>query len=186
MTTLTADRLFNLCSTFPCADLPQWDEFPSIPLYMDQVLILLNSYLYPDSGDSGDDRTLTPSMINNYIKSRIFPASVKKKYYRHHLAALIMICILKETVSISDIPKILPGLGTVEGIRADYENFQAIFRRTGEEFRASISKVFREHPPEDSDPDRIILRLAIIGNLCKSLTDSAVAIKKADEAAAGD
>ncbi len=175
MTGMTRDRILKLCSDFPCARLPQWDELPGIPLYMDQVLILLNSYLYPESS-LPDDRTLTPSMINNYIKSRIFPASVKKKYYRHHLAALIMVCILKEVVSINDIPKLLPGLDTVEGIRTCYESFLDIYEHTREDFRAFVASTVREHSGEDADPGRILLRLAVAGNLCKNLTDSAVSV----------
>ncbi len=177
MTNLSRDRLFGLCTDFHCPRLPAWNELPGIPLYMDQVLILLNSYLYPENGHTQDSRSLTPSMINNYIKSRIFPPSVKKKYYRHHLAALIMVCILKETVSINDIPKLLPGLDTIEGIQPCYEQFLEIYSNTCGDFRAFAAETVREHSGEDSNPERIILRMAITGNLCKALTDSAVLLK---------
>ena len=174
MTTLSRERLLGLCTDFRCPRLPLWDELPGIPLYMDQVLILLNGYLYPDNEGVPDSRALTPSMINNYIKFRIFPPSVKKKYYRHHLAALIMVCVLKETVSIGDIPRLLPGLDTVEGIRPCYEQFLGIYSNTCDDFRTFTARTVSEHSGEDVDPTRIVLRMAIAGSLCKALTDSAV------------
>ncbi len=174
MTTLSRERLLGLCTDFRCPRLPLWDELPGIPLYMDQVLILLNGFLYPENEGVPDSRALTPSMINNYIKFRIFPPSVKKKYYRHHLAALIMVCLLKETVSIGDIPRLLPGLDSVEGIRPCYELFLDIYSNTCGDFRAFAAKTVREHSGEDADPGRIVLRMAIAGSLCKALTDSAL------------
>lgn len=173
MTTLSRERLLGLCADFRCPRLPLWDELPGIPLYMDQVLILLNGFLYPDNDGVPDSRALTPSMINNYIKFRIFPPSVKKKYYRHHLAALIMVCVLKETVSISDIPRLLPGLDTVEGIRPLYEKFLDVYSVTCGEFRAFAAETAGEHSGEDADPGVIVLRVALAGSLCKALTDSA-------------
>lgn len=173
MTTLSRERLLGLCADFMCPRLPLWDELPGIPLYMDQVLILLNGYLYPDNDGVPDSRALTPSMINNYIKFRIFPPSVKKKYYRHHLAALIMVCVLKETVSISDIPRLLPGLDTAEGIRPLYEKFLDVYTGTCGDFRAFAAETAREHSGERADPGSIVLRMAIAGSLCKALTDSA-------------
>ncbi len=182
MTDASPDRITEPFGGLPCAGLPRWEDFPDIPLYMDQVLILLNNCLYPGSGKTGDGRSLTPSMINNYIKSRILPASVRKKYYRHHLAALIMICVLKETVPINDIPKLLPGLSAVESIRDTYAYFLDIYGRTREDFRRFVEETVREHADTDHDPDRVILRLAVAGNLCKGLTDSALSLKSSREA----
>lgn len=173
MTTLSRERLLGLCADFSCPGLPLWDELPGIPLYMDQVLILLNGYLYPDSNGVPDSRALTPSMINNYIKFRLFPPSVKKKYYRHHLAALIMVCVLKETVSIGDIPRLLPGLDTAEGIRPCYERFLDVYSNACGDFRVFAAETVREHSGEEADSARTVLRMAITGTLCKALTESA-------------
>ena len=32
-------------------DLPDWDNLPELDLYMDQVILLLNRYLYPMVGE---------------------------------------------------------------------------------------------------------------------------------------
>ena len=59
--------------------LPSWEDFPSIELYMDQVVALLNEYLsiflVPKS-----DMQITSTMINNYVKLKTIPAPVKKRY----------------------------------------------------------------------------------------------------------
>ena len=79
---------------------PRWDEFPAIELYMDQVLSILENSL---SGFSHGERTITSSMINNYVKQKIVKPPVKKKYDRVHLSYLYAVSILKPLMSISDI-----------------------------------------------------------------------------------
>ena len=73
--------------------LPRWEELPDLELYMDQVLSLVERYLgdYPGF----EERRLTASMVNNYVKMGVMPPPVKKRYSRVHLAYLLMICLLK-------------------------------------------------------------------------------------------
>ena len=47
-------------------------------------------------------------MINNYVKLKVVPAPVKKRYGKIHLAYLIIFCTLKQTLSLSTIQKIMP------------------------------------------------------------------------------
>ena len=148
--------------------LPAWSDFPDFTLYMDQVILLLNQYLYPDE----DVRAVTPSMINNYIKSRIIPPSVKKKYSRYHLAGLIMICILKENVSIADIPHLLPHLDSEEGIRQAYEAFSEMYNSSSSDFMQFISDTSKNgFTKNDADPEHFVLRLAVAANLSQTLTN---------------
>lgn len=79
---------------------PRWDDFPAIELYMDQVLSIMENSL---SGFSHGERTITSSMINNYVKQKIVKPPVKKKYDRVHLSYLYAVSILKPLMSISDI-----------------------------------------------------------------------------------
>ena len=85
---------------------PQWEELPKLSLYMDQVIGLMEEYLsiYEKTGD----KLITPSMVNNYVKLGVIPKPDKKRYNRVHLAYLIMVCILKQVLSISMIQKMLP------------------------------------------------------------------------------
>ena len=81
-------------------DLPDWESLPQLDLYMDQVILLLNRYLSPIVGE---EKYVTASIINNYVRMKVMPPPVKKRYARMHLAYLIIICTLKQSLSISSI-----------------------------------------------------------------------------------
>ena len=84
------------------------EDIPEIELYMDQVTKFLDTHLQKNSrGDSGEDKTLTKTMINNYIKNKLLPPPDKKKYTKEHIIMLISIYYLKNFISISDIQKML-------------------------------------------------------------------------------
>ena len=101
--------------------LPTWEEFPDIELYMDQMTLLINRYLA--IGDSGEEKAVTASMINNYVKMRIMPPPVKKKYSREHLAYLVVICSLKDALGISAIQKMFPPELKGDMLRERYDSF---------------------------------------------------------------
>ena len=89
--------------------LPDWDFIPDLGLYMDQVVVLLVQYLsFIPSIPGGKESFVTSSAINNYVRLKIMPAPVKRKYYRVHIAYLIMILTMKQSISISDVQKIIP------------------------------------------------------------------------------
>lgn len=88
--------------------LPIWDELPDFELYMDQVISLVGKYLDLFPHDENSDPIVTPSTINNYVRMKIMPAPVKKRYTRVHLAYLIIICTLKQSLNISVVSKIIP------------------------------------------------------------------------------
>ena len=101
--------------------LPTWEEFPDIELYMDQMTLLINRYLA--IGDGGEEKAVTASMINNYVKMRIMPPPVKKKYSREHLAYLVVICSLKDALGISAIQKMFPPELEGDILRERYDSF---------------------------------------------------------------
>ena len=86
--------------------IPRWNELPEIDLYLDQVVNYLEKYLSKYNVNK-DDKVITKTMINNYVKQGIMPAPEKKKYNRTHLAYLMVICILKQVYSIGDIGKLI-------------------------------------------------------------------------------
>ena len=103
--------------------LPQWDELPDMDLYMDQVVMLLQRYLNFLPEDEHGNAAITASIINNYVRLKIMPPPVKKKYTRVHMAYLIMVCSLKQSVNIPYIQKMLPlGLPEAE-VRRIYEGY---------------------------------------------------------------
>ena len=86
--------------------LPRWNELPEIDLYLDQVVNYLEKYL-GILNVNGDEKIITKTMINNYVKLGIMPAPEKKKYSKSHIAYLMVICILKQVYSIGDIGKLI-------------------------------------------------------------------------------
>ena len=88
--------------------LPDWEAIPDIGLYMEQVVTVLKQYLDYMPPELKDEQFITASTINNYVRTKVMPMPVKKKYYRTHLAYLIMICSLKQGLSISLIQKLIP------------------------------------------------------------------------------
>lgn len=102
--------------------IPRWDELPEFDLYMDQVITVLDRYLWfllpMDYG-----RLVTPSMINNYVKLKLLPKPYKKQYNRYHLASLIAITILKQVLTIKEVKDGILKQVEVEGDGKAYDNF---------------------------------------------------------------
>ena len=87
--------------------LPEWDAIPDLGLYMDQVVVLLAQYLnFIPAMPGGKESFVTSSTINNYVRLKIMPAPVKRKYFRVHIAYLIMILTMKQSISISDVTRV--------------------------------------------------------------------------------
>ena len=68
--------------------LPEWDEIPEIGLYMEQVLSLLKQYLDYLPPELKEEQFITASTINNYVRTKVMPEPIKKRYYRTHIAIL--------------------------------------------------------------------------------------------------
>ena len=106
-------------------DLPDWEDLPQLDLYMDQVILLLNRYLAPMVGE---EKYVTASIINNYVRMKVMPPPVKKRYARTHLAYLIIICTLKQSLSISCIQRMLPPGNSEDEVRDLYLDFVGQYR----------------------------------------------------------
>ncbi len=116
--------------------LPGWDAFPLLPLYMDQVVYLINQYLSPQPEE--ELKQVTPAMINNYVKLGIIPRPIKKRYSRTHLAYLIIVCTLKQTISTAEIKKLVPASLGEEEIKTLYEDYISIFDTGKTTFRKNM------------------------------------------------
>lgn len=89
--------------------LPRWNELPNIDLYIDQLVGLLEEYLsgYVKNDNEKEDKIVTKTMINNYVKQNIIKSPVNKKYNKEHMASLFVIFVLKQVYSINDIKKLI-------------------------------------------------------------------------------
>ena len=122
---LTSQEIY---AAFGNIRLPRWTELPDLELYMDQVLGLIDRYLSAYPGFDG--KGLTASMVNNYVKLGAMPAPVKKKYTRAHLAYLIVICLLKASLPIASIQRIVSH-ELEDATEAEmYDRFCDLFERT--------------------------------------------------------
>lgn len=112
-------------------DLPLSD-IPTIDLYMDQIITLLQDRLSPEAGG---ERPLTKTMINNYSKEGLVRPIKGKKYTKEHIVQMLAIYHLKNTLSIQEIKRLFqwaynePGFGSadlLEGYAAFLEEKPAL------------------------------------------------------------
>ena len=78
--------------------LPRWKELPTLGLYVDQVVMVVNEQLA-----SFDVEPLTKAMVNNYVKKKVIQAPIKKKYAVNQLVDLLLIGFFKVSFNIDDI-----------------------------------------------------------------------------------
>ena len=151
--------------------LPAWKSFPALPLYMDQVVFLLNQYLAM-LPEQAEEKQVTPAMINNYVKLRIVPPPVKKRYGRTHLAYLVVVCVCKQTLNTGDIKKLMPLSLSEEEAREVYARFIEAFEDVRQDFRAGVRRaaepVFSE---ADAPVTHLLFRTAVAANLAKQVTE---------------
>ncbi len=139
---------------------PRWEDFPDVDLYMDQVIELVNGYMSGLSDVLGDDALITPSMINNYVKSKTMSPPVKKRYSRSHIAYIIMICTLKQTFSMSEIQTLIED-DDVKGL------YNAFAEAQEEAYKNAVASI--ESELEKGKDNRLLLKLASGVNIRKSL-----------------
>jgi len=89
--------------------LPRWNELPTIDLYIDQLVSLLEQYLsgYIKNDNEKEEKIVTKTMINNYVKHGIIKPPLNKKYNKEHVASLFVIFVLKQVYSINDIKRLI-------------------------------------------------------------------------------
>ncbi len=119
--------------------LPQWNNIPDIGLYMDQVVeYVLRSLDILMIGPSAEP-VVTSSAINNYVRLKVMLAPVKKKYGRNHLAYLIMICTLKQSLSIAYIQQLLPPDLTDGALEDLYTRYVDLYEKVSRHFATQVA-----------------------------------------------
>lgn len=101
--------------------IPRWNELPNIDLYMDQVLNYIESVL--NDYIKSDEKYITKTMINNYVKQGILESPINKKYNRLHISKLFVICILKQVYSISEIKELISLALEINSAENGYNRF---------------------------------------------------------------
>lgn len=158
--------------------LPAWEEIPDIGLYMEQVVTLLREYLDYLPPELKEEEAVTAAAINNYVRTRVMPGPQKKRYYRVHLAYLIMICTLKQGLSISLVQKLLPVGLPPEEVRRIYSRYAERHRVTAQYFTQQVyaaAALFLDLEPESAlTTDRVeelIASAAVLGGFSRLLAE---------------
>ncbi|WP_300381660.1 DUF1836 domain-containing protein [Clostridium sp.] len=99
MEKISSDEISN----FHC---PRFNELPTVPLYKEQVIIYIEEILRSISF-AYNQKILTPTMINNYVKQKVVYPPKDKKYDNKHIAYLIVVCVLKQILTIQEICQLI-------------------------------------------------------------------------------
>lgn len=121
----TIKELSSWCSEMKTYATPSWDALPDLDLYMDQVITYLERQMRLFAQDD-EEKLITPSMINNYVKNEIIPRPSQKKYSRVHLAYLLAISLLKQVLPIPDISGIIASQAGNMEMSELFDKFRAI------------------------------------------------------------
>ena len=137
--------------------MPRYAELPSIELYMDQVISVIDDTLRPLFTQS-EGSVLTPTMINNYVKQKLVAAPQKKRYSKEHLAYFLVVALLKPVFSIAEISALIQRQAEVAGTDKAYDRFCT-------ELEKSVKIIFtgadaQEYLPPNGEAD--LLRAAVM------------------------
>ena len=161
--------------------LPEWERIPDFGLYMDQIIGLLTEYLDYLPPEIKSDRIITAATINNYVRMKIVPEPQNKKYYRVHIAYLIMICTLKQTLNIATIQSIIPRGLSDEEVEGVYSNYVRRHRASAEYFidqmRLAARPLLQDEHEDGSMTNDIIFTTAILGGFTKLIAEKLILLK---------
>ena len=165
--------------------LPTWAELPALELYMDQVIALVNNYLGFLPKEVGMDAVVTAAAVNNYVRKKIIPPPVKKRYSRIHLAYLLMLCSLKHSVSISYIQQMIPVTLTEAQVRDVYDRFVAQQRRTTLYFVEQVNRVtpalLAEDKTDDERVGNVVTAFAVVAGLSRMATEKLLLMQEPEK-----
>ncbi len=157
----TIEKWLNDLDTF---NLPDYDRLPDIDLYMEQLL----TYLERESNvlaRHSEDKQITSSMINNYVKAHIVPAPKAKKYNREQLSLLGEVVYLKQILSLPEIKQILDVEYKESNYREEYNKYLDLNQ---DAFKSSIDETLKSlkncKENDDKDLTDLALKLAAKAN----------------------
>lgn len=150
-------------------NVPNLNALPNMDFYMEQVINYLEENLSPFEID---DKLITSSMVNNYVKANNIPAPINKKYSRVHLSYLLEICSLKNVLRLDEISLIIN--------YAPYKDVYEFYKDKQNEFVSSISsnikkelsKIKKEN--EDEELKKLAIELALKANIYKTMSEKII------------
>lgn len=142
--------------------IPRWDQLPDFGIYKDQLITIVKDILDPIF--IIEEEFITPSMVNNYVKLKRMPEPIKKKYYKKHIASIIVITALKQILSLDDIKRGIDRLEEIYGYEKAYNIFCDLLEK-------NIINVFEDKNIENNfnDLDYLVAVDFITTSLCMKL-----------------
>ncbi|MCT4564294.1 MAG: DUF1836 domain-containing protein [Maledivibacter sp.] len=163
-------------------------DIPNIDLYMDQLTGYIDA-AFEKLKIYEDEKILTKTMINNYVKAKVIDKPVKKKYNKNQIMELIMIYHLKNILSIAEVGELFriqkeqwaKGInqyedGTIEMGTNPTEEIYKIFLEVQDEVLKEAEINFEENmnPNKNTNKDdimRYILKLVLKADINKRLAE---------------
>ncbi len=146
--------------------LTDWRDLPRIELYMDQVIAILQEEMR-GLWVHAEEAKISASMVNNYVKVKLVPAPLKKRYERQHICALLIVFVLKSVLSMQELAILLPALE--KAFEGNWEHLHNCFisnlRNAVEQevFNESVSDAHEgTHPSEPNTEIEKILKHAVL------------------------
>lgn len=183
---LVAHKLLRWDKFITDYHLPEWDSIPDFGLYMDQVIVLLEQYLsFIPTPAGAKEHIVTSATINNYVRLKIMPAPVKRKYHRVHIAYLVMILTMKQSLSISDVQKVIPPMDSSEDeVLSVYEDYSEKFRRLAlffnQQVQSAAEGVRSTEQGSDNAVELLVIESALIAGFSKILAEKLIRLCGAD------
>lgn len=183
---LVAHKLLRWDKFITDYHLPEWDSIPDFGLYMDQVIVLLEQYLsFIPTPAGAKEHIVTSATINNYVRLKIMPAPVKRNYHRVHIAYLVMILTMKQSLSISDVQKVIPPMDSSEDeVLSVYEDYSEKFRRLAlffnQQVQSAAEGVRSTEQNSDNAVELLVIESALIAGFSKILAEKLIRLCGAD------
>ena len=167
--------------------LPAWEQIPDLGLYMEQVIALLRQYLDYLPPELKDEEFITAAAINNYVRTKIMPEPVKKRYYRVHIAYLLVICTLKQGLSIALIRRLMPADLSEAEVKEYYTRYAARHALSAaffvEQVRGVAGPILDHDDPTPFSTARtedLIVSSAMIGGFSRLLAEKLMLLSDKD------
>ena len=107
MNHLFRDDIQEFIKEIKAYDSIRLDEIPEYRLFISQIEEFFDKKLGKNTDDDEDRKTISKTMIQNYIKDGLIMPPEGKSYNRNHIILLALIYNLKPILTIRDIKKLL-------------------------------------------------------------------------------
>ncbi|MBQ7338122.1 MAG: DUF1836 domain-containing protein [Clostridia bacterium] len=150
-------------------------DIPAIDLYLDQIMNLV-----ADAQGKGAahfaERQLTKTMINNYSKDGLIMPVKGKKYTREHIVQMLLVYSLKNTLSMTEIKRILCDVYDKDVPLIDcYDGYLATKPDDRELCLAAVDTVISRHSYDmesDADYFKALLELCTLSDYFRCMAQA--------------